>query len=79
MAPHHVSPGKHIAPTRAPNLELRLVDDDVFPHAALADYSATPTIPLALDHFRLIHVVFPNMLSPVLDVDVVNMQPLRAT
>lgn len=79
VAFHHVAPSKHFAPTRAPKLEFWLVDNDVLPDTALVDSSATSTVPLALDHLLLANVVFPNVISPMLDADVVNVQPLRAT
>jgi len=78
MAPHHVAPGRHVAPARTPDFELRLVDDYVLPHAALVNHSTTSTLPLARDHILLISVMFPDVPSPMFDVDIVNVQPLGA-
>lgn len=79
VARHHVSPRKHAAPNRTPNLEPRFVDNDVFPHATFADHRAAPTLPLAMEHLRFVGVVFPDMLCPMLYVEVVDVHPRRAT
>jgi len=65
---------------RAPNLELRLVHDDVFPHATLVNDGIALVPPPTPDQVAfLVGEVFPEVLSPVCDADVVNVQPLGAT
>ena len=63
---------------RAPNLEPFLVDDDVLPHATLVDRSVAVTAPLAPDHILPGVAVRPDVLSPMVDVGVVNVQLLGA-
>lgn len=79
VASHHVTPSKHVASTRASNLELWLVDDDVFPHAAPVNHRTASMPPLALNRIRLSCVVVSDVLSPMSDTDVVNVQPLGTT
>lgn len=76
VTPHHVAPRRDVASTRASNLELWLVNDHVLPHATLVDHGAASAVPSTCNHDLFVGVVFPDMLSPMGDVDVVDVQSL---
>ena len=78
VASQHVPPCRDATSVRAPNLEPLLVDDDVLPHTTLVDRSVAVTTPLAPDHILPGVTVRPDVLSPVVDVGVVNVQLLGA-
>lgn len=79
VASHHVCPRRDTTPARTSNLEFWLVNDDVLPHAALVNHTTASTLPLALDRVLFTGVVLPDVLSPMADADVVNVQSLRTT
>lgn len=78
VASHHVPPRRDATSTRALNLELFFVDDDVLPHATLVDHRFTFIPPPAPDPSLLGGVVLPDVFSPMVDVGVVNVQPFLA-